>query len=119
MTDYRRLRQRIVKRDDGRCRYCGEPGTELDHVRARNRNGRDSTDNLVLSCTECNRCKGAEKGFAMRGNVLYYLGEEVHPHGLFGKELMKRVRERRRLRQVRSGLAWAIERYGDEVPSAN
>lgn len=101
-------------RDEGRCRYCGESGTEIDHVIPRHKGGVTNLTNLVLACQSCNRRKGEERGFLLREGVLHYLGEEVHPNSLFGEELMERVVGRRRTRQVRSGLAWAIERYGTE-----
>jgi 5-methylcytosine-specific restriction endonuclease McrA len=57
------LRQRIYRRDLETCRYCGRRGREvrleLDHVFPVARGGGDQIDNLVTSCRECNRAKGA------------------------------------------------------------
>ncbi len=57
------LRQRIYARDGATCRYCGRRGRgvrlELDHVFPVARGGRDEIGNLVTSCRECNRAKGA------------------------------------------------------------
>lgn len=56
-------RQNIYLRDSGRCQYCDrtlpfEEGT-FDHVVPRVRGGRTNWTNVVLSCRECNRKKGA------------------------------------------------------------
>ncbi len=57
------LRQRIYRRDMETCRYCGRRGRgvrlELDHVFPVARGGGDQMGNLVTSCRECNRAKGA------------------------------------------------------------
>ncbi len=57
------LRQQIYRRDKETCRYCGRRGRgvrlELDHVFPVSRGGGDQLANLVTSCRECNRTKGA------------------------------------------------------------
>ena len=57
------VRQHIYRRDAKTCRYCGRRGRgvrlELDHVFPVARGGGDQIDNLVTSCRECNRAKGA------------------------------------------------------------
>jgi 5-methylcytosine-specific restriction endonuclease McrA len=57
------LRQQIYRRDMETCRYCGRRGRgvrlELDHVFPVSRGGGDQIGNLVTSCRECNRAKGA------------------------------------------------------------
>lgn len=57
------LRQQIYRRDAETCRYCGRRGRgvrlELDHVFPVSRGGGDQIGNLVTSCRECNRAKGA------------------------------------------------------------
>ncbi len=55
-------RRTIFRRDENTCQYCGcKPGTEnlgLDHLVARSRGGLTTWENIVLSCTDCNRKKG-------------------------------------------------------------
>ena len=58
----RLTRRNLLLRDSYRCQYCGEePGVRelnVDHVMPRSRGGRDSWDNLVISCRGCNVRKG-------------------------------------------------------------
>lgn len=58
----RLTRRNLLLRDRYRCQYCGgEPGVRdlnVDHVVPRSRGGRDSWDNLVISCRSCNLYKG-------------------------------------------------------------
>ena len=55
-------RRNIFARDENRCQYCGRrfPTNELslDHVVPVSRGGETSWENLVCSCTECNKRKG-------------------------------------------------------------
>lgn len=56
-------RKTLFRRDNYRCQYCGaKPGTEeltLDHVVPRAQGGQTTWENIVCSCVECNRKKGA------------------------------------------------------------
>jgi len=55
------IRFDVFKRDGFRCVYCGrrspEVILEVDHVLALANGGTDELDNLVTSCTDCNRGK--------------------------------------------------------------
>ncbi|MDX1617205.1 MAG: HNH endonuclease [Balneolaceae bacterium] len=52
-------RHNIMKRDGNRCQYCGSSrNLTIDHVIPRSRGGRDSWENLVTACDECNVEKG-------------------------------------------------------------
>lgn len=53
-------RRNVIRRDDGRCQYCGtisRPMT-VDHVMPRQSGGRDVWENLVCACDRCNNKKG-------------------------------------------------------------
>lgn len=56
-------RERLFRRDDFRCVYCGEVFESrllsLDHVEPRMRGGDHSEGNLVTACLSCNASKGA------------------------------------------------------------
>lgn len=56
------IRNRIFRRDDFTCRYCGERGGELecDHVVPIARKGTNEDSNLVTACRRCNQSKGAK-----------------------------------------------------------
>jgi len=53
-------RKNIIKRDGGRCQYCGKksPDMTVDHVLPKNIGGADTWENLVAACQECNNKKG-------------------------------------------------------------
>lgn len=54
-----KIRDRIFKRDDYTCRYCGRRGVRLecDHVVPVSRGGSHEDSNLVTACFPCNRSK--------------------------------------------------------------
>ncbi|HEX2863126.1 MAG TPA: HNH endonuclease, partial [Deinococcales bacterium] len=52
-------RRNVFRRDAHTCQYCGRTGGDmtLDHVVPRSRGGRNSWDNIVTACRECNSRK--------------------------------------------------------------
>ncbi len=58
-----KIRFEVFKRDDFTCRYCGRKTPqvvlEVDHIVPVSKGGGNDIDNLVTSCWECNRGKGA------------------------------------------------------------
>lgn len=50
------VRDAVVLRDGGICRYCGHKARpiHLDHVIPHSKGGADTVGNLVVSCTLCN-----------------------------------------------------------------
>lgn len=56
------LRWRVFKRDNYRCRYCGEDRVILhcDHMVPVSRGGSNDESNLVAACGSCNSSKGAK-----------------------------------------------------------
>lgn len=63
-------RRNLSGRDGGRCQYCGDRGSTIDHVVPRSRGGGHEWTNVVLACLPCNSRKGdrllAELGWALR-----------------------------------------------------
>ena len=60
---YKRImlsRKNIIKRDAGRCQYCGNKSVHMtvDHVIPKNLGGKDTWENLVAACAQCNNKKG-------------------------------------------------------------
>ena len=52
-------RQRVFKRDNHQCLYCGsQKELTIDHVQPRSRGGRNTWTNLVTCCSKCNHKKG-------------------------------------------------------------
>lgn len=53
-------KQNIIRRDRGVCQYCGksEGHMTIDHVVPKSHGGRDTWENLVCACPECNNLKG-------------------------------------------------------------
>lgn len=60
------LRRQVRARGADQCEYCLLPERyalkrhEVDHIRAEKHGGTTSSDNLCLSCYECNRNKGSD-----------------------------------------------------------
>ena len=64
---WRKLRERILKRDNYLCVACGAKGrlteaTDVDHIKAKAHGGTDEEDNLQSLCTPCHREKTAKEG---------------------------------------------------------
>ncbi len=53
-------RRNVIRRDEGRCQYCGTTSRPMtvDHVVPRQHGGRDIWENLVCACDRCNNKKG-------------------------------------------------------------
>ena len=54
----RTTRTRVFNRDASVCRYCGRPGTSLDHVFPWTQGGSHDETNLVVACIVCNSIAG-------------------------------------------------------------
>lgn len=58
----RLTRRNLLLRDDYQCQYCcAQPSLRelnVDHIMPRSRGGRDTWENLVISCRRCNLLKG-------------------------------------------------------------
>lgn len=54
----KRQRQRVLKRDNYTCRYCGSAARCIDHVWAKSNGGSNEISNLVASCYPCNITAG-------------------------------------------------------------
>jgi 5-methylcytosine-specific restriction endonuclease McrA len=52
-------RRNVFRRDNHVCQFCGKAGGDLtlDHVTPRSRGGRNSWENIVTACRECNSKK--------------------------------------------------------------
>jgi hypothetical protein len=71
MTQFSKLRAKVLRRDGMRCVYCGSDGDgkalHCDHVVPRAKGGRSSLENLVAACGRCNTSKNAKDLDAWRG----------------------------------------------------
>ena len=52
-----KLRNFIFSRSKGKCSYCDEKASEIDHIIPRSKGGTDSIDNLTATCRACNEKK--------------------------------------------------------------
>lgn len=55
----RNLRRAVLDAHAGKCHYCGEPATHVDHIIASAAGGSDEPSNLIAACRTCNLGKGA------------------------------------------------------------
>ncbi|MBN2531883.1 MAG: HNH endonuclease [Spirochaetales bacterium] len=47
------IRKEVIRRDNGRCRVCGKPGNQIDHIRGNS----SDINNLQLLCLNCHNKK--------------------------------------------------------------
>ncbi len=63
-------KRNIFRRDNYRCQYCGRVNVPLttDHIIPKSLGGRETWENLVTACTDCNTKKGAKtyKDFSLK-----------------------------------------------------
>lgn len=52
-----RKRGAVSSKTEGKCFYCGDTGTEIDHIVAKAKGGNDKLSNLVMACRSCNGAK--------------------------------------------------------------
>lgn len=61
----KKLRFEVFKRDSFTCQYCGQMAPdvvlEVDHINPVKHGGKNEILNLITSCMDCNRGKGARK----------------------------------------------------------
>jgi 5-methylcytosine-specific restriction endonuclease McrA len=57
-AEWKRIRLRVLIRDQYVCAYCGEVADQVDHVEPRSAGGSNDMDNLVACCRRCNIAKG-------------------------------------------------------------
>ena len=55
---WRKTRERILRRDQFICKYCGQEADTVVLVIPSRLGGLDSYDNLVAACSRCNYSKG-------------------------------------------------------------
>ena len=67
-------RERIRAKYKYRCQYCGRRGRSVDHKDPVSVSHDNSLDNLILSCSECNRIKSN-----MPYDLFVKLNEELQP----------------------------------------
>jgi 5-methylcytosine-specific restriction endonuclease McrA len=75
---WRKIRERVLVRDNYTCYYCACEATTVDHIVPRRLGGDDSMDNLVAACKKCNYSKG--------GRFFESTATPPTPHGLFMPE---------------------------------
>jgi predicted HNH restriction endonuclease len=52
--DYKKLRQRVLRRDSWRCQFCGSRhNLEVHHQQFRSHSGEDDERNLITLCNDC------------------------------------------------------------------
>ena len=57
------LRQRVLRRDDWRCQYCGNMShLEVHHKQFRSHSGDDSEGNLITLCCTCHASVHCQAG---------------------------------------------------------
>ena len=88
-SNWARIRQQILERDGHRCTHvdqagrCGQPATDVDHIRPVSQGGTDSPANLRSLCRWHHNRKSSAEGNAARWRYRDRREPERHP-GLLG-----------------------------------
>ena len=66
-TQWRKIRQAAIRRDQGLCQPCARSGIttafdEVDHILPKSRGGTDNIDNLQCICRACHKVKTGREG---------------------------------------------------------
>jgi hypothetical protein len=80
-TAWRKIRQRILQRDQNCCYWCGAEANTVDHLIERSAGGTDDEQNLVAACAKCNYGRVGSK--ALRGGFFNNDRTPLTLHGLF------------------------------------
>lgn len=57
--DWPQIRRAVIRRDEGKCVWCGQPGTEVDHIGPRDCH---EVYNLRLLCGPCHQARTSRQG---------------------------------------------------------
>ena len=72
----KQMSRRIIRRDQGRCVYCGQRATSMDHLLGRARGGLTQPENLVAACTTCNTARDDQP---LEEWLVAHPGAAIHP----------------------------------------
>ena len=61
-------RRNLIARDHGKCGYCGNAGSTIDHIVPRSLGGRHEWENVALACSPCNSDKADKALVELTGN---------------------------------------------------
>jgi len=67
-STWKKIRKKILKRDDYKCQICGKPANEVHHKRYR-KWGEENEDDLIAICKTCHEAKHKEKKKKPRNNA--------------------------------------------------
>jgi len=56
-THYKKLRDKVLHRDNFTCFFCGQDANTADHIIPISKGGISSEDNMVAACHRCNSGK--------------------------------------------------------------
>lgn len=56
-THYKKIREKILIRDNFTCYWCGQEANTADHLLPISKGGISSEDNMVAACARCNSGK--------------------------------------------------------------
>lgn len=70
------VREAVISRDEGRCRKCGSPGNQIDHIRGSS----GDPSNLQLLCVRCHNEKTV--------NGFKFISADSHPQEWAKRELL-------------------------------
>jgi hypothetical protein len=73
-------RTKILEENNYQCVYCGDPAQEVDHIFPYSYTGDNTNENLVASCSICNRIAGSQVFDGFIEKQTYIREEREKPH---------------------------------------
>lgn len=112
--EWHSIRDSVIKRDGGKCGYCGGTASQADHITARHYSDNDNHENLIAACRHCNRYFNSkvfesyeEKLAYFQKNVLdvwnEYLERARKAELLIGKPLSEKQKRKGRMTMIAEG----------------
>lgn len=75
--NWEQIREDVLEDEQFKCRKCGQPATDVDHINNRHDHSRN---NLQALCRRCHRQKTALEGKLARYGLAPKRGKRFEPH---------------------------------------
>lgn len=83
-SKWRKIREAVIKRDNGICYYCGtSPANTVDHITPLNKGGNNDFANLITACAACNYSKGTKSPEEFQKKRIDKMKKLHKQHGFF------------------------------------
>lgn len=86
-SKWRKIREAVIKRDNGICYYCGTTGANTcDHITPLSKGGTNDFSNLITACAACNYSKGTKSPEEFQKKRIDKMKKLHKQHGFFSEQ---------------------------------